>query len=729
MTIRKKLIAIQLVTAFVVLASGSAVFVVNAKRQFRTELVSNVSSTAELIGENTASTLQFFDSEAAAQVLSTLRIEPHIANAAVYDEGGQIFATYKRVDSGPFLFPEVAAVSHAFDSEYLTLFRPILRGDDHIGTVFMRSDLRQLDELVDRYLGDVVEIFVIGVLLSVLLAVFLQRAISEPILNLVRTTQNVSETGDYSRRAPQTTADELGSLSASFNEMLEQIEKRDTSLLEAQTNLEGRVRERTTELQEATDRLAEALESEEEARRIAEAANQTKSTFLANMSHEIRTPMNAILGYAQILQGDRELSTDQRRAVDSISQSSEHLRGLINDVLDISKIEAGQEEFRPSEFDLRRLVHTMDAMFEMRCREKDLGWRLEEDVTATRVFSDEGKLRQVLINLLGNAVKFTSQGEVTLTVTSGADDEYRFEVTDSGPGIPTKNQAEIFEPFHQDEAGIRQGGTGLGLAIARRHVAIMGGTLSVNSRLGSGSTFFFTIKLPAIGTSTAADEAARTEAHYSKVAGIAGDTVVRALVVDDVATNRDILQQMLVRIGVDVDVVASGEQAIEQVAARMPEIVFMDIRMPGGIDGIETMRRLVEEHGAPMKIVAVTASVFEHQRQRYIDEGFDGFIDKPLRVEHVYSCLAELLGVEYEFSEDEDNAKAEESYAISLPASLHQALLTAAADHSISELNRFIDEVEGLSEEGKSLATHLRSLSRQYDMKAIDRYLRGIELS
>ena len=161
----------------------------------------------------------------------------------------------------------------------------------------------------------------------------------------------------------------------------------------------------------------------------------------------------------------------------------------------------------------------------------------------------------------------------------------------------------------------------------------------------------------------------------------------------------------------------------------MPEIVFMDIRMPGGIDGIETMRRLVEEHGAPMKIVAVTASVFEHQRQRYIDEGFDGFIDKPLRVEHVYSCLAELLGVEYEFSEDEDNAKAEESYAISLPASLHQALLTAAADHSISELNRFIDEVEGLSEEGKSLATHLRSLSRQYDMKAIDRYLRGIELS
>ena len=158
----------------------------------------------------------------------------------------------------------------------------------------------------------------------------------------------------------------------------------------------------------------------------------------------------------------------------------------------------------------------------------------------------------MLINLLGNAVKFTSQGEVTLTVTSGADDTYRFEVRDSGPGIPTKNQAEIFEPFHQDEAGIIQGGTGLGLAIARRHVAIMGGTLSVDSRLGSGSTFFFTIKLPAIGTSTAADEAARTEAHYSKVAGIAGDTVVRALVVDDVATNRDILQQMLVRIGDDV---------------------------------------------------------------------------------------------------------------------------------------------------------------------------------
>jgi nitrogen fixation/metabolism regulation signal transduction histidine kinase len=251
MTIRKKLIVIQLVTAFVVLASGSAVFVVNAQCQFRTELVDNVSSTAELIGENTASTLQFLDSESAAQVLSTLRIEPHIANAAIYDESGQIFATYNRIEAEPFRFPEVAAATHAFEDRYLTLFRPILRGENKIGTVFMRSDLRQLDELINRYLDDVVEVFVLGALLSVLLAVLLQRAISAPILSLVRTTQNVSETGDYSRRAPLTTADELGSLSTSFNEMLEQIEKRDTSLQEARANLEERVQERTTDLPRA----------------------------------------------------------------------------------------------------------------------------------------------------------------------------------------------------------------------------------------------------------------------------------------------------------------------------------------------------------------------------------------------------------------------------------------------------------------------------------------------
>ena len=387
------------------------------------------------------------------------------------------------------------------------------------------------------------------------------------------------------------------------------------------------------------------------------------------MSHEIRTPMNAILGDTQILQADRQLSADQHRAVDSISQGGEHLRGLINDVLDISKIEAGLEEFHPGE------------------------------------------------------------GEVAFAVRNLGEDSYRFEIADTGPGIPEDRQAQIFEPFHQDEEGLLHGGTGLGLAIARRHVDIMGGELSVESGNDSGAKFFFTIHLPAIGVSRAADEAAAQEdSRWSRVAHLAGGRAMRALVVDDVETNRDLLQQVLVRVGVEVDVVDSGEHAIEQVAAVMPDIIFMDIRMPDGMDGIETMQHLVEEYGpAATKIVAVTASVFEHERQRYIDEGFDGFIDKPLRMEHVYACMAELLGVEYVFAEKVDDGDGPELSAISLPASLHEALLVAAASHSISELNRYIDEVEGLSETGRSLASYLRSLSRQYDMKALEQYLRGID--
>ena len=278
MTIRKKLIVIQLVTAFVVLGSGSAVFVVNAQRQFRTELVSNVSSTAELIGENTASTLQFLDSESAAQVLSTLRIEPHIANAAVYDESGMLFATYSRIEAEPFRFPEVAAATHAFEDHYLTLFRPILRSENQIGTVFMRSDLRQLDELIDRYLDDVVEVFVLGALLSVLLAALLQRAISEPILSLVRTTQNVSETGDYSRRAPQTTARTRLALN---------IVQRDARAdREARHFSPGSAGEPRRESAGAHDRTSAGDRSArrsprvgKEARRLAEAANQTKTPF------------------------------------------------------------------------------------------------------------------------------------------------------------------------------------------------------------------------------------------------------------------------------------------------------------------------------------------------------------------------------------------------------------------------------------------------------------------
>jgi len=292
-----------------------------------------------------------------------------------------------------------------------------------------------------------------------------------------------------------------------------------------------------------------------EARDAAQTANRAKSQFLANMSHEIRTPMNAILGYAQILLRRTDLPSDQQHAIHTIQRSGDHLLSLINEVLDISKIEADRVELNPADFDLNQFLASLGVMFELRCQQNGLSWRLEGiGSDSLPVRGDEAKLMQILINLLGNAVKFTPTGEVILKFRSLEQNRYRFEVIDTGIGIAEEDQAQLFEPFQQVEA--HREGTGLGLAIAHRLSELMEGELAIVSTMGKGSTFSLVVSLPPAKGPVRHE----TVESWHGASRLASGYQVRALVTDDVQDNRDILAAMLLEMGVEVEVAENGQQ-------------------------------------------------------------------------------------------------------------------------------------------------------------------------
>ena len=483
---------------------------------------------------------------------------------------------------------------------------------------------------------------------------------------------------------------------------------------------------RAAELRQSHESLLAEVHVRKSAEAAAEAANRAKSEFLANMSHEIRTPMNAIIGYSQILARDGALPPFHRDAVATILSSGDHLLHLINEILDLSKIDAGRMDLEPVDFDLTSLIHEMEAMFQHPCEEKKLGLRVEASALerATWVHGDEGKLRQVLINLMANAVKFTKQGRVTLRVLQGEGSQWRIEVEDTGIGISLKEQAGIFEPFQQGLSARGRGGTGLGLAIARRQVEIMKGTLEVRSQPDQGSCFAVSLELaPAITPGHPAPTALR------EVERLAAGCKVRALVVDDIVENREVLSTMLAFVGCEVVLAENGRQALEAVRVSRPQIVFMDMRMPE-LDGIEATRRLMEEFGGTgLKVVATSASALAHEREQYLKAGCDDFVAKPFRAERIYACLLHLPGVTFVYKERPVQSTAPDTIdlrQITLPEDLAARLSMAAELHSATVLKSCLAEMEKLGVAGERLAQHLRGFLASYDMKTIQRLIAQI---
>ncbi|HEY9824321.1 MAG TPA: ATP-binding protein [Stenomitos sp.] len=496
-----------------------------------------------------------------------------------------------------------------------------------------------------------------ALMVAILVGLKTSMWISQPILRLNRASRAIA-TGDLEQHIEVSGVVEVSSLAQSFNQMAQQLRESfavlgqtNRALEQANAELENRVEARTQELLKAKE--------------VADAANRTKSEFLANMSHELRTPLNAILGFTQVLTRDPNLTPMQRENLGIVGRSGEHLLSLINDVLDMSKIEAGRINLHKSVFDLSRLLLNIREMLSLRAHTKGLQLLYEWDATLPQyIEADQKKLRQILLNLIGNAIKFTEIGYVTVRVrcksasfTPGSQVLLNFAVEDTGPGIAPHELQTLFDPFVQTETGRKtEQGTGLGLAISRKFVHLMGGDIHVDSRVNQGTTFQFEIPVT-IGQA----EQLPSPPNTRRVVALApGHPSYRILAVDDRWENRQLLIKLLEPIGFQVREAVNGQEAIALWESWKPHLIWMDMRMPviNGYDAVQHIKSHLQ--GQATIVIALTASTLEEERTVVLSAGCDDFVRKPFLEHEIFDKIAQYLGVEYIY-EDLDEMSANQS--------------------------------------------------------------------
>ena len=478
-------------------------------------------------------------------------------------------------------------------------------------------------------------------------------------------------------------------------------------------------------------RLIETEKALKLAKEAAEAANVAKSEFLANMSHELRTPLNGILGYAQILKKNKELSMAQSDGLNVIYQSGNHLLTLINDILDLSKIEARKMELCPTDFNFISFLESIVGIVRMQAQQKDIGFSYKTLTSLpSGVQADEKRLRQILLNLLGNAIKFTHQGQVLLKVSvvdhlsrNDAEQVVRFEIEDSGVGMTPEQLERIFLPFEQvGDSNSRAQGTGLGLAISRQLVEVMGGQMKVRSEPGKGSVFCFHLALPT--TQFFAQE--KHAAIQKEIIGYSGERL-KVLVADDRQENRLVLLNMLTPLGFEVTLATDGQDAIEKALGIQPDLILMDLVMPRktGFEAVQELREHRETKHVP--IIAVSASVFEMDQEKSRVVGCDAFLPKPVKIDKLFEFIRNHMSLDWIYEEDhhentEQTASDSDSQeAEFVPPSLEEleALYDLAMYGSMDRIQERIAHLEETDSKYAPFVQKVRGLARNFEDEQI----------